>query len=130
MAGLFGLFGRKNSNPQPSQPAQPKDAYFLDPDSAKTFGDIDYMRKSKTVRRTFPKTASNPGGGELVQEVSSTKMAKKNPNQFGGSNSSSNINSTPSTSNNTESSPSFSDQRRNTDTNMDMFRNMAKKIKK
>lgn len=128
MAGLFGLFGGKKKEAQP-QPSQPKDAFFLDPDSAKTFGDIDYMRKSKTVRRTFPKTAGNKEGGELIQEVSSMKMAKKNPNQFSNSPSDSSDSST-TISGSSSSSPSFSSQNRKTDTNMDMFRNMAKKIKK
>ncbi|MEM9246475.1 MAG: hypothetical protein AAGA67_12140 [Cyanobacteria bacterium P01_F01_bin.153] len=30
-------------------------SYFLDDDDAKTFGDIDYMRKEITVERTYPK---------------------------------------------------------------------------
>lgn len=123
MAGLFGLFGGKKKETQPSQP---KDAFFLDPDSAKTLGDIDYMRKTKIVKRTFPKTASNQEGGELIKEVSSIKMAKKNPNQVNNSSS----DSTTFSSGNSLSSPSFSSQSRKTDTNMDMFRNMAKKIKK
>lgn len=123
MAGLFGLFGGKKKEAQPSQP---KDAFFLDPDSAKTFGDIDYMRKSKIVRKTFPKTLSNKEGGELIQEVSSMKMTKKNPNQLSNSSSDSNI----TFSDTFSSSPSFASQNRKIDTNMDMFRNMAKKIKK
>ncbi|MEM9770331.1 MAG: hypothetical protein AAF889_01800 [Cyanobacteria bacterium P01_D01_bin.73] len=31
------------------------ESYFLDDDDAKTFGDIDYMRKEITVERTYPK---------------------------------------------------------------------------
>ncbi len=123
MAGLFGLFGGKKKE---TQPTQPKDAFFLDPDSAKTFGDIDYMRKSKTVRRTFPKTAGNKEGAELIQEVSSMKMAKKNQNQFSNPSG----DSSTSISDSSSSPPSFSSQNRKTDTNMDMFRNMAKKMKK
>lgn len=123
MAGLFGLFGGKKKEAQPSQP---KDAFFLDPDSAKTLGDIDYMRKTKIVKRTFPKTASNQKGGELIKEVSSIKMAKKNPNQFSNSASDSSVSMS-----DISSSPTFSSsQNRKTDTNMDMFRNMAKKIRK
>ena len=30
-------------------------AYFLEDDDAKTFGDIDYMRKETSVERTYPK---------------------------------------------------------------------------
>lgn len=122
MAGLFGLFGKKNNQPQ--QPKQPKEAFFLEPDDAKTFGDIDYMRKSKTVRRTFPKTASNKEGGELIQEVSSIKMATKTSSQVSRSSEAT------TSSQNDSTTSSFTPQRTKTDTSMDMFRNMAKKIKK
>jgi hypothetical protein len=118
MAGFFGLFAKKNNKVE--------DAYFLDSDDAKTFGDIDYMRKSKIVRRTFPKTLNNAKGGELIKEVSSEKMAKKNPNEIAGFKSSSSL-----LNNSGESNSSFTPQQnRKTDTNMDIFRNMAKQIKK
>ncbi len=51
----------------------PKNDFFLDPDEAQTFGDIDYMRKSKKVRRTFPKTLKNPDGFAIERSVSSGK---------------------------------------------------------
>ncbi|MBE9223560.1 hypothetical protein IQ215_12720 [Cyanobacterium stanieri LEGE 03274] len=133
MAGLFGWLKRGNNNNNTSQ-----GAYFLDPDDAKTYGDIEYMRKSKTVRRTFPKTLANKEGGELIQEVSSEKMVKKtafqNPNNFNNNiqGSFNSVESSSSESSNTESSfvPSEPQKRRSTDTNMDMFRNMAKGIRK
>lgn len=115
MAGLFGLFGKKNNKVE--------DAYFLEPDDAKTFGDIDYMRTPKTTRRTFPKTITNREGGELIQEVSSEKAAKKNPNEA--------IKPKSASNNSDEANSSFTPlPNRNTDTTMDMFRNMAKNIKK
>lgn len=43
MAGFLGLGGSSES-------------YFLEPDDAKTMGDIDYMRTPKKVKRTFAKT--------------------------------------------------------------------------
>lgn len=128
MAGLFGWLKRDNNN---------QGSYFLDPDDAKTYGDIEYMRKSKTVRRTFPKTLANKEGGELIQEVSSEKMVKKTAFQtsspFSNVQSSSNsVSNSSSESSNTESSfvPTEPQKRRSTDTNMDMFRNMAKGIRK
>lgn len=115
MAGLFGLFGKKNKTTE--------GAYFLNPDEAKTFGDIDYMRTSKTTRRTFPKTLDNKEGGELIQEVSSEKAQKKNSNET--------IKPKSALNSASESNSSFTPQQnRNTDTSMDMFRNMAKKVKK
>ena len=43
MAGFLGLGGGEGS-------------VFLDPDDAKSMGDIDYMRTPKKVKRTFAKT--------------------------------------------------------------------------
>jgi len=124
MAGLFGWFRNKNTN------TNSQGSYFLEPDDAKTYGDIDYMRKSKTVRRTFPKTMGSSKGAEFIQEVSSMKAAKKTGFQ---SNNSSSISSNSDSSFGTSESsfqPTEPQRRRSTDTNMDMFRNMAKKIKK
>ncbi|MFQ3628814.1 MAG: hypothetical protein SNJ81_14710, partial [Cyanobacteriota bacterium] len=65
MAGLFGLFGKKNNaeaSPSPSN-GKKQGAYFLDADEAKTMGNIEYMRSKKVIKHRFPKTAGN--GGEL-----------------------------------------------------------------
>jgi len=51
----------------------PNNDFFLEPDEAQTFGDIDYMRKTKKVRRTFPKTLKNPDGFAIERSVSSGK---------------------------------------------------------
>jgi hypothetical protein len=48
-----------------------KNDFFLDPDDAMTMGDINYMRKAKRTRRTFPKTLKNKDGFALENEVSS-----------------------------------------------------------
>jgi hypothetical protein len=70
MAGLFDrLFGRKDN--------QPEGEYFLDQDSAKTLGDVEYMRKRKTIKHTFPKTADSPEGAEIVVEISSMEKVEK-----------------------------------------------------
>jgi len=126
MAGLFGLFGGKKKQ-DPSQSSEPQQgAYFLDPDSAKTFGDIDYMRTVKTVRRTFPKTVANKGEFEQIDSVSALdKMSGSNSNGSGA------MNGQKSTPEAPKPTPeNSSSQRRTTDTNMDMFRNMAKDIRK
>lgn len=115
MAGFFGkLFNRNNDNKK-------EDSYFLDPDSAKTVGDINYMRKSATVRRTFPKTKSGGGGAEITIEVSSIDKReivegkeKETPQ--------------PPT---TKFEPKVPERRSAKDSSsMDMFRNMAKDIRK
>lgn len=125
MAGFFGIFGRKNRTSG--------DSFYLSPDESKTFGDIDYMRKAKTVRRTFAKSLTG-GGGESIKEVSSLKTRKRDQFSNQGQQSSlASFNSSSSSSSTTSSSSSFSPsstKRNNTDTGMDMFRNMAKSIKK
>ena len=115
--------------------------FFLSPDDAMTMGDIDYMRTSKRTRRTFPKTLKNKDGFAFENEVSSMEDRSKG---FKGSsnNSNSTTNSTynfqsqstptdvsASTSSNVEQPQSFKPVRKS-DSSMDMFRNMAKNIRK
>ena len=97
-------------------------AFFLDADDAQTLGNVDYMRTAKTVRRTFPKTASQPEEQELNLQVSATKWEITNGRV--------------ETTNSTTSTPAAQPQedpaakRRQADSSMDMFRNMARDIKK
>ncbi|MDJ0518788.1 hypothetical protein [Dapis sp. BLCC M229] len=70
MTGFIrGLFGNKDDN-------QPKEAFFLDADSASSLGDVDFMRKSKTVKRSYPKAVGkiNLIEGETEKAVSSMQM--------------------------------------------------------
>ena len=78
----MGLFDRllnsnsdQNESEQGSKAKKPKqEAFFLDSDSASTFGDRDYMRESKTIRHTFPGTLDSPGMKEMVTEVDATDV--------------------------------------------------------
>jgi hypothetical protein len=121
MAGFFGLFGKKKD--------EPKDAFFLSPDESKTYGDIDYMRTSKSVRRTFVKTVGNPEGGEVVSQVSSERMVKRDGSEAKRISSFASSTSASESTPKTESTPSFTPPKK-VDSSMDMFRNMAKKIKR
>jgi hypothetical protein len=79
MAGFFGLFGKQTKyvdEPMDMSAPQPTEAFYLEPDDAKTLGNIDFMRKPKTIRRTFPKTASNQKGGESIKQISSMEISK------------------------------------------------------
>lgn len=139
--------------------------FFLSPDDAMTMGDIEYMRKPKRVRRTFPKTASNKGGFAVETEVSANEDRS---GMFKGNNSNQNtnvntvFNPTPSTQfqpaiTNGAVAPQANvsvvpqvepvepaapapqptvqtpqptpEERRQADDGMDMFRNMAKKMR-
>jgi hypothetical protein len=132
MAGFWqGLFGKKEAS------NQPKDAFFLESDAAKSMGDLDYMRTPNRVRRTFPKTVTNPEHRELVREITATRQVtvvamgglpqattpKAAPSPSFGTPATSST--APSSTTSTTSSP-----RRAQDSGMDMFRNMAKDIKR
>jgi hypothetical protein len=96
-------------------------AFFLEPDDAKTFGDIEYMRTPNKVTHKFPKSKGNGGGFEISTEINS--MEKRDANQ-----------SQPkaSTPEPAPSTPTVSEtpRRTNSDSTMDMFRQMAKSIKR
>ena len=125
-----------------SQP-QSGDAFFLSPDEAKTFGDIDYMREVKTVERTFPKGKRK----DQVRQISATSYRNMDDASFSSTPS---FTTTPPKQTFAAPKPSFSSttsssttsstgaskveetekRRPAPDSGMDMFRNMAKSIRK
>jgi hypothetical protein len=138
MTGFIrGLFGGKAKNPgEADRPAKAKpqpqptiesagSAYFLEPDDAKSFGNIEYMRTSKTVRRTFAKKRGETGEKESIKQVSAMEAMKLEEN---GLPKAKTIPTEPTVQSTTSSS--FTSRNLKTDTNLDMFRKMAKDIKK
>jgi hypothetical protein len=130
--GLFSFRSRRNIGEVP----QPRDAFYLADDDAKTFGDIDYMRSSKKTRRTFPKQVVGEDN-EFFNEVSSTKKSdRKDQPTFSSPFNTTPLNGSQSASKSSEpssssaSNSSNSAERRRADPNMDAFRNMARDIKK
>lgn len=123
---LFGLFGGKKNEPQTGD-------FFLDFEEAQTLGDTEYMKQSKTIKRTFPKVKGNPGK-TIISQVSSEKMRGVDPNQeasrssssFGSATAASTSAETPAP----EMQPAPKMNNVKVDSSMDMFRNMAKKISK
>jgi hypothetical protein len=74
--GLFDrLFasrpGNASSNPSPAKPKKEAETFFLDADASSSMGNVEFMRRSNTIRRTFPGTADSPGNKEMVAEVAS-----------------------------------------------------------
>jgi len=135
MVGFIkNLFGSKDGNNGEQPKRQKQKAFFLDPDDAKTYGDIEYMRKPNTVRRSFPKSLGNPEGGEQIEEVSALeKKSLSNPK----SNQQKNTQSTSASDSMMQEGQMYSakddpkiEQRRKSDSSLDMFRNMARDIKK
>ncbi len=97
--------------------------FFLSPDEAQTLGNINYMRKSIKVRHTFPKNLTNPNGLETVKEVSSLDEQSINPVQESRQESSfASSTFQENTISQVKSVPSSN--------NMNMFRNMARTIRK
>ena len=79
--GLFDrLFSSGAGAASPQEKPQPKkdaETFFLEPDAASSLGDVTFMRRSNTIRHTFPGTASSPGNKELVEEVASMEAELK-----------------------------------------------------
>jgi hypothetical protein len=74
--GLFDrLFasraGNANPNTSPAKPKKETETFFLDADASSSMGNVEFMRRSNTIRRTFPGTADSPGNKEMVAEVAS-----------------------------------------------------------
>lgn len=89
------------------------ESFFLDPDEAKTFGDIEYMRGKTEVKKTFPKVNG--------KEIKVPKPVEKAAKQVMQSKSFPTAASTPE-------SPKT--ERRSADSNMDEFRKMVRDMKK
>jgi hypothetical protein len=97
-------------------------AFYLDTDEAKTLGNLDYMRSSKSVRRTFPK-AKLGQDNELVRKISA--MEAERLGIIPGT--------TPVASQPTAPSAAAeqtTSARRTADSSLDLFRSMAREIKK
>ncbi|MFQ3679067.1 MAG: hypothetical protein SNJ60_00950 [Pseudanabaenaceae cyanobacterium] len=96
-------------------------AYYLDADSAKTLGDTAYMRKEVAIRHTFPKEKAGEDD-EIVEVVSSTSKRSVGETK-----------SAPPPAPKAEASPppaTANNRSQKVDTNLDMFRKMAKDIGK
>lgn len=116
--------------------------FFLSPDEAQTLGDIIFMKKRVKIKRSFPKTQKNQSSFEIEKEIASLddKFSSSNGNTANGSTISSS-NSISSFSSQSEYIPSTKgvteeqkrkdvEERRREDTSLEMFRNMARNLKK
>jgi hypothetical protein len=135
MSGLFrALFGSKTKyvDERETQNSgttnENKEDFFLNPDEAQTFGNIEYMRKSKTIRKTFPKTKSNQTT-EVFNEVSSIEQGRITNNQTSQPAPTSQPKPKAEPLSSAQNPQTNSDSRRS-DNSMDMFRNMAREIRK
>mgnify|MGYP003326176905 CR=1 FL=1 len=67
----MGLFDRFRRKPAEAAADSASKAFFLDADKSSTLGDVNFMRRSNTIRHTFPGTAASPGTKERIEEVAS-----------------------------------------------------------
>jgi hypothetical protein len=118
---IRGLFGKSKKDDDAAKEKKDANAYFLDADSSKSFGDIDYMRTAREVRKSFPK-----GFGETTEVVSSMDKKKAEEQKKAEAEKSE------AKEQKIEPKAQFSksDGVSSASTNMDMFRKMAKDIKK
>ncbi|MER3432346.1 MAG: hypothetical protein C4288_02690 [Leptolyngbya sp. ERB_1_1] len=106
-----------------ARPPRESNAYFLESTEAQTYGNLEYMKASKKIRRTFPKTAGSPEAIEYIQELSA--MGRVVPGQANVD-----IIAPKVESQSTQSASDATTQRRKAGSDMDMFRKMAKDIRK
>jgi hypothetical protein len=78
---LFSSGSGANSAPSGPKPKKPTETVFLAADEASSLGDVNFMRRSNTIRRTFPGTADNPGNKEMVAEVASMEARMERVSQ-------------------------------------------------
>ncbi len=130
MTGFIrGLFSRNNKQPRAPKPPKQTGAFFLSEDDAKTFGDIDYMRSSKVVKRTFARKKGQTEELESVRQISAMDKREVDERRRASQNSAAATTSSFTPAPKQEDS-SFQRRTAKTDTSMDMFRDMAKDIKK
>ncbi|NEP27336.1 hypothetical protein [Moorena sp. SIO3I6] len=100
--------------------------YFLDTDQAKTMGNIDYMRSSVKVKKSFPKTKTAILSGEVVEQISATDKVTLSQNEtpMATSEPASQSGAT------LEQNGQVSSQRRRPDSSMDPFLKMAQDLRK
>lgn len=65
-----GAFSSKAPKAKPVK-AKQEESFYLDADASSSLGDVTFMRRSNTIRHTFPGNADNPGNKEMIQEVDS-----------------------------------------------------------
>lgn len=113
MAGLFGgLFGKKSEDATPKT----ENGFYLDGNDAKSLGDGQRFVNMEPVKKSFPKTfAAEQANGSTPKVTAQTQKI---------------VTTTVSAA--LTGSPSSSEtlQRRRADNSLDMYRNLARDLKK
>lgn len=141
MTGFIrGLFGSKTKTkdqpvekpaPKPKSAPDPQiasEAYYLGTDDAKTYGNLEYMRQAKTIRRTFPKTVGSPDDKEYIVTVSS--MSSQNGTAESLIKQAASFEEAAAKLEQAKTKVDPIAERRRGDSSMDTFRNMARDMRK
>ncbi|MEO0648842.1 MAG: hypothetical protein AAFZ17_22250 [Cyanobacteria bacterium J06650_10] len=148
MGILEFVFGKS----APKDDTEPKQAYYLSDDDAKTFGNIEYMRSNKVVKRTFAKQKGQTEHMESVRQISATTATNLDGNNNGFAQPTPSFGSyaapspapaaaapsaaqcapveAPKTETSSTSEAAPAPRRKPASSDMDMFRNMAKDIRR
>ncbi|GAB4212345.1 MAG: hypothetical protein OHK0012_06450 [Synechococcales cyanobacterium] len=103
----------------------PTQEFFLDPDDAKTLGNIEYMRTLRTVRKTFPKMVGTKKETlEIIESISASEKVRVN--QPEGESATPPVGSSAAGS----AEPAVDLERRRADNSLDLFRSMARDLNK
>jgi hypothetical protein len=94
------------------------ESFFLDPDEAKSMGNIDYMRTARKVKKSYPTTKAWGAGFEEETVTSALKKGVSQPSTFEIEQKAA------------EALKPEVTERRKSASDLDMFRNMAKDIRK
>jgi len=114
---------KQEKKEKPARAPKENSAFFLDSTEAQTYGNLEYMKASKKIRRTFPKTLDSPEEKEYIQELSA--MGRVVPGEAKVE-----IVAPKPESESTTPIVDEAAQRRKAASDMDMFRKMAKDIRK
>jgi hypothetical protein len=118
MTGFIrGLFGGNKANNN-------SEAFFLDEDTAKGLGNVDFMRTPKTVKKSYPKAAGSLNIITGEEEVTVSSIDKVDRGEAPKPKS---IETSTQT---TTATSSYTVPPRRSSGDLDMFRQMAKNIKK
>ncbi len=123
---LWGFRGKANPTPTAGSTSQKKsgdNTFFLDPDEAKTLGNIDYMRTPRIVKHTFLDFGAKEKV-EVIEQVSAfgrVKVSTENSKAAADS---------VEQGSNTSSTSSQVNPRRQGGSDMDKFREMARSLKR
>lgn len=80
----MGLFEFVFGKGAPKDDSEPKQSYYLSDDDAKTFGNIEYMRSTKVVKRTFAKQKGQTEHMESIRQISATTAKSLEGNNSNG----------------------------------------------